>query len=66
MFWVVHPTLVNAISQECLEGIFFKFGRNVHLHSRMNLLKFGGQRSEVKVTINSKIFFFAINQEFIC
>lgn len=42
---------VNVISQEVLQGNFFKLGTNVFLDLWMNWLDVGGQRSKVRVTL---------------
>ena len=55
-------SVILATSQSCehnitrmLRGNVFKFGANVHCGATMNRLEFGGQRSEINVTVTSDI-----------
>lgn len=49
----IHLILLNMIIQERLEGI----SSNVYLDSKMNGLDFGGQMSNIKVTVMHKTCF---------
>lgn len=61
LLWLIIENLIHKKNLFCqimdMSGMYwgnvFKFGTNIHLDSRINLLEFGGQKSKVKVTVAS-------------